>query len=128
MFGTIVLVIANLFFLLTTWRSGTAPAEFAEQLGLNVANAGGYNEIRAQYAGFFLAAALLCGASLAGAVSRQAAFIMLVVIFGGLLAGRVVSLTIDRGIAGYGGTIVALCAIDAIGFALGVAALVLDQR
>src|SRR5262249_36107106 len=40
MFGTIVLVISTLFFLFTAWRSGTSPAEFAEQLGLNIANAG----------------------------------------------------------------------------------------
>ena len=91
-------------------------------------NAGGYNEIRAQYAGFFLAAALLCAFSLAGLVPRQAAFIVLIVIFGGLLAGRVVSLTLDGGIAAYGSTIVALYAIDAIGLALGIAALVLHER
>jgi len=52
MFGTIVLVIATLFFLYTAWSSGIAPVEFAERLGLAAANAGGYNEIRAQYAGF----------------------------------------------------------------------------
>jgi len=128
MFGTIVLVIAILFFLFTTWRSGTSPAEFAERLGLNIANPGGYNEIRAQYAGFFLAAALVCASSLAGLVPRHAAFIVLIVIFGGLLAGRVVSLTLDGGIAGYGSTIVALYAIDTIGLALGIAALVLHER
>ena len=42
MFGTIVLVIATLFFLYTAWSSGIAPVEFAERLGLTVANAGGY--------------------------------------------------------------------------------------
>jgi hypothetical protein len=128
MFGTIVLALAMLFFLYTSWRSGTAPAEFAERLGLSVANAGGYNEIRAQYAGFFFAAALACMASLAGAMPRQAAFIVLAVIFGGLLAGRLVSLALNGGIAGYGHTIVALYAIDASGLALAVTALVLQQR
>ena len=125
MFGTIVLTIAILFFLYTTWRSGTAPAEFAERLGLTVANAGGYNEIRAQYAGFFFAAAVVCVASLAGTVPRQAAYI---VVFGGLLAGRVVSPALDGGIAGCGRTIVALYAIDATGLALAVVALVLQHR
>jgi len=128
MFGTIVLVIAALFFLLTTWRSGSAPADFAARLGLNIANAGGYNEIRAQYAGFFLASAIACAASLAGVVPRQAAFIVLIVVFGGLLAGRAVSLVLDGGVAGYGGTIVGLHAIDALGLALGIAALVLEHR
>jgi hypothetical protein len=128
MFGTIVLTIATLFFLYTTWRSGTAPAEFAERLGLTVANAGGYNEIRAQYAGFFFAAAVVCVASLAGTVPRQAAYIVLAVVFAGLLAGRVVSPALDGGIAGYGRTIVALYAIDATGLALAVVALVLQHR
>lgn len=127
MFGTIVLTIVTLFFLYTTWRSGTAPAEFAERLGLTVANAGGYNEIRAQYAGFF-SAAVVCVASLAGTVPRQAAYIVLAVVFGGLLAGRLVSLALDGGIARYGRTIVALYAIDATGLALAVVALVLQHR
>jgi hypothetical protein len=56
-FFTLVLVIVTLFFLLTVWRRATAPDNFAERLGLTVANAGGHNEIRAQYAGFFLAVA-----------------------------------------------------------------------
>jgi hypothetical protein len=127
-FGTIVLVIAALFFSLTTWRSGSAPAEFAARLGLNIANAGGYNEIRAQYAGFFLASALVCAASLAGTVPRQAAFVVLVVVFGGLFAGRAVSVVLDGGFAGYGGTVVGLHAIDAIGLALGITALALENR
>ena len=128
MFGTIVLVIAALFFSLTTWRSGSAPAEFAARLGLNIANAGGYNEIRAQYAGFFLASALVCAASLAGTVPRPAAFIVLVVVFGGLFAGRAVSVVLDGGFADYGGTVVGLHAVDAIGLALGITALVLENR
>ena len=128
MFGTIVLAIATLFFLYTTWMSGTAPAKFAERLGLTLANPGGYNEIRAQYAGFFLAAALVCIASLAGAVPREAAYTVLAVIFGGLLAGRLVSTVLDGGTAGYSSTIVALHAIDAGGLALAVAALAFQHR
>jgi hypothetical protein len=127
-FGTAVLVIAGLFCLLTTWSSGAAPARFAEQLGLRIADAGGYNEIRAQYAGFFLAVALICAASLIGAVSRQAAFIVLVVVFGGLIAGRLAGLALNGGVAGYGPTIRALYAIDSIGFALAAAALFVDGR
>jgi hypothetical protein len=126
-FGTLVLAIAALFCLLTTWSSATAPAEFAQRLGLALANAGGYNEIRAQYAGFFLAVAAVCGASLAGVISRQAAFVVLAVVFGGLILGRLASLALDGGIAGYGPTIRALCVIDAIGFALATAALAVDK-
>ena len=71
-----------------------------------IANTGGYNEIRAQYAGFFLAIAVVCGASLAGVVSRQAAFVVLAVVFGGLIAGRLASFALDGGAAGYGRTLV----------------------
>ena len=127
-FGTAVLMINILFFLLTTWSSATAPESFAAKLGLGVVNAGGINEVRAQYSGFFLAAALVCTASLFGLLSRQTSFAVLGALFGGLLAGRLVSLALDGGVAGYGPTILALYAIDAIGLALAVAAYVLDNQ
>jgi len=127
-FGTFVLVIVTLFFLFTSWSSGTSPERFAERLGLTLTNAGGYNEIRAQYAGFFLAAAVFCGASLAGRVPREAAFSVLAVIFGGLIAGRLVSLGLNKGVEGYGPTILALYAIDAIGFAVSITAIVLNKN
>jgi heme A synthase len=127
-FGTFVLVIVASFFLLTSWSSGIAPKSFAERLGLALANAGGYNEIRAQYAGFFLAAALYCSASLAGRVSRRAALGLAAVVFGGLIGGRLVSLSLDRGVAGYGSMIRALYAIDAIGFAISLAAVFFERN
>ena len=127
LFGTIVIVVGGLFFLLTAWSSAAAPGQFAAKLGLAIADAGGINEIRAQYAGFFLAAALMCGAALAGWAPRQAAFLVMIVIFGGLIAGRVVSLALDGGMAGYGPTIRALYAVDAIGLALTLAALALRK-
>ena len=126
-FGTLVLTIAVLFCLATTWSSGIAPGRFAERLGLALANPGGVNEIRAQYAGFFLAVAAMCAASLAGALARLTAFVLLAVVFGGLIAGRLVSLALDRGVAGYGPTIRALYAIDALGFALALAAIAAEQ-
>jgi len=51
----------------------------------------------------------------------------MIVIFGGLIAGRLVSLALDGGIAGYGPTIRALHAIDAIGLALAIAALAFSR-
>ena len=127
-FGTAVLVINILFFLLTTWSSATAPESFAAKLGLGIVNAGGINEVRAQYSGFFLAAALVCTASLFDLLSRQTSFVVLGAVFGGLFAGRLVSIALDGGVTGYGPTILALCAIDAIGLALAVAACVLDNQ
>jgi len=123
LFATAVVALCGLFFLLTTWSSAAAPAEFADKLGLAIASPGGVNEIRAQYAGFFAAAALLCAAALAGWVSRSTALAVAAVIFGGLIGGRLVSLALDGGMAGYGPTIRALYAIDALGFALATAAL-----
>ena len=127
LFGTVVLLVGGLFFLLTSWSSAAAPGQFAARLGLAITDAGGLNEIRAQYAGFFLAAALLCGGALASWLPRQAAFLMMIVIFGGLIAGRAASLALDGGMAGYGPTIRALYAIDAAGLVLAVAALALHR-
>ncbi len=125
LFGTFVLALCGLFFLLTTWRSAAEPAAFASRLGLTVANVGGLNEIRAQYAGFFFAAALVCGAALAGLIARHSALLVVAVIFGGLIGGRATSLAIDRGVACYSATIRALLVIDAIGFALAITALMI---
>src|SRR5258708_31256152 len=105
--GTAVVVRYILFFLLTTWSSATAPESFAAKLGLGIVNTGGINEIRAQYFGFFLAAALVCAASLFGLLSRQTSFVVFGAVFGGLLAGRLVSLALNSGVAGYGPTILA---------------------
>jgi hypothetical protein len=127
-FGTCVLVVSALFCLLTTWTSATAPGGFAERLGLVIANAAGANEIRAQYAGFFLAVASVCAISLAGAVSRQSAYLVLAVVFGGLIFGRLVSLALNGGIAGYTPTILALYAIDSLGFVLAVTAIAVDGQ
>jgi hypothetical protein len=126
-FGTAVLVINVMFCLLTVWQSATAPEIFAGKIGFGIINAGGINEVRAQYSGFFLAVAVVCMASLAGLISRQASFVIMAAVYGGLLAGRLASLALNAGVAGYGPTILALYVIDAIGLALAVASLVLDQ-
>src|SRR5579863_1755124 len=102
MFGTAVLAINVLFCLLTVWQSAMAPKGFAEKLGLGILNAGGLNEVRAQYSGFFFAAAVAGMASLAGLIPRQTSFVIMAVVFGGLLAGRLASLALNGGVAGYG--------------------------
>jgi hypothetical protein len=125
-FGSTVLTINVLFCLFTTWSSAAAPETFAAKLGLGVINAGGVNEVRAQYSGFFLAVAVVCTASLLGLLSRQVSFVVMGAVYGGLLAGRLVSLALNAGVAGYGPTILALYVIDAIGLALAVASLIFD--
>jgi hypothetical protein len=125
-FGKVVLVVATLFFLLTTISAGLNPERFGEQLGLRIINAGGFNEIMAQYAGFFLAAAAVCAAALAGWLPRSTAFVTLAAVFGGLLAGRLVSLVLNGGFSGFGPTIQALYIIDTIGLVLAIAAASLE--
>ena len=46
----------------------------------------------------------------------------------GLIAGRLLSLALNRGIAGYGVTILTLYAIDSAGFVLAVAAIAMDRQ
>src|SRR5450631_2727549 len=125
-FGSVVLVMNVLFCVLTAWSSGSRPEDFASKLGLGIINAGGVNEIRAQYSGFFLAVGLVCIASLLGWITRRTSFVVVGAVFGGLLAGRLVSLVINGGVSGYGSTILALYAIDSTGFALAVTSFILD--
>jgi len=72
--------------------------------------------------------AAVCAAALAGSVARQSAYVLLIVIFGGLIVGRLVSLALNGGFAGYSPTIVALYAVDAIGFTLALTALAVDRQ
>ena len=126
-FGNMILVVAVLFCLLTTVSAGLRPERFAEQLGMKIVNAGGTNEVYAQYAGFFLAVAIVCLVALLGHIPRAAAYIMLVAIFGGLLAGRAFSLIANGGAAGFTPTIVSLYAIDAIGLVVAATAYAVDR-
>jgi hypothetical protein len=126
-FGNTILVVAILFFLLTTVSASVRPERFAEQLGMKIVNAGGTNEIYAQYAGFFLAVAVVCLIALLGGIPRAAAYIMLLAVFGGLFAGRAFSLLANQGFAGFTSTIITLYAIDAIGLLVSAVAYPLDR-
>jgi len=126
-FGTFVLILWALLGLFTGLAAGLQPARFAQSLGLAVSNSGGINEVRAQYAGFFLACAVVCIASLTGAVPRASAFMLLTVVFAGLISGRLVSLALNHGTSGYPPAILALCGIDSLGLVLSLAALALNQ-
>jgi hypothetical protein len=83
----------------------------------------GRNEVRGQYGGFFAAVAL-CGAmALAGVIAPIAALAVYVVLFGGLVFGRFLSLAVDRSGDRYSPMIIALFCIDSAGLALALAAL-----
>src|SRR5580658_5915804 len=115
MFGSVILVMAAVFFGLSACAAAAAPVRFAGLLGLQAAGASGRNEVRAQYAGIFLMITLACVAALAGYAPRQAAFIVLIVALGGCTAGRLVSLITDRGFADYNAVIRTLFAVDTLG-------------
>jgi len=123
MFVQIIHLTALLFALFTAFASVARPAAFAQRLGLQVSGADGSNEVRSQYGGFFLAIALVQAAALAGWVQHQAAILLLCAVFGGLIAGRLFSLALDRSFIGYGPTIRLLFAIDSCGFAVSLLAL-----
>ena len=127
LFGNFVLVAVGLFFLYTAWSSGTAPRQFAELLGLNIVNADGLNEIRAQYGGFFLAAAGICAASLIGAIPRQIAYTVIAVTSGGCITGRLVSLVLNGGFDGYSPIMLGIYFIDSTVFISSIVALILDR-
>jgi hypothetical protein len=126
-FCSVVLTICALFCLYTAWTSVTSPAAFAQQLGLQITNPGGINEIRSQYGGFFFAVGLVCLSSLAGIFSPRVALLFMATVFGGLIFGRLVSLIANGGLAGYGRTIVALYFIDSLGFGLALTAFLLTR-
>lgn len=126
-FGTGVLITAGLFCLLTTVSAFQSPGAFAKRLGLTIANAAGTNEIIAQYACFFGAVAIICGLATIGIVGRQSAFIVLIVVFGGLISGRLTSLAINGGFSGYTPTIISLYFIDSFGLVLAASALVTER-
>lgn len=105
-------------------RGLTVPAAVADRLSLVPDGAGGLNEIRAQYGGFFLAVGLLSAAGLWRRALAVPALWILAVTFGGVLVGRLVGLAMDGGsFAGYGPTIRILFAVDAVGVLLAATAL-----
>jgi len=126
--GTAFLSASGLFSLLTSWASLSHPASFGQRLGFTLGGADGFNEIRAQYGGFFCAVAIIDALVLAGLLRRDAAYVLNAAVFGGLFAGRIASLFLDGGYTKYGGTIGALFFIDGTGFLLSLVSLLLERR
>lgn len=121
-----ILVVFAVFAVLTCSISMVAPEKFAKPLGYLLSGPDGHNEVRAQYGGFFLAVAVASVLALIGKVPRQAGLLVNAVLFGGLITGRLASLAINHGIAGYGPSIRALYFIDATGFVLSLVAIFAD--
>ena len=119
----IVLAAQAAFFAFTSVAAFARPVAFAGALGLAPANAGGVNEVRAQYGGFFGAAALVDVAALGGHVSAHIALVTGAIIFGGLIVGRLAAFVLNGGWAGYPPAVRALLLVDSIGLATNIMAL-----
>jgi hypothetical protein len=124
--STIYLALTALFFLGSGAYAASKPQQFAAALDLATVRAGGLNEVRAQYGGFFLVLGVACALATLGIMERRLVLGAMALTFGGVIAGRLFGLVIDRGVAGYGPTVRNLFLVDATGCALAVAALVLE--
>ena len=125
-FSTIYLALTGLFFFGSGAYAVARPRKFADALDLTTLRAGGLNEIRAQYGGFFMVLGLACALAALGIVDRRFGLGVAAITFGGVIAGRLLGLAIDRGFAGYGRAIRGLFFADATGCALAVAALLVE--
>ena len=122
-----VLATIAVFFVATGGFALMRPQALGKSLGLVLDGASGANEVRAQYGGFFLLTGLLAAASLAGISPRPWALVAIVVVFGGLIFGRLISLVLDGGFKHYRGAIPALFLIDSCGFLVAATALSLEM-
>lgn len=104
------------------------PVFFAAQLGLIPDGASGLNEMRSQYGGFFFLCGLLAVSALAGWTPTVWALVLMAVVFGGLVLGRLFSLGLDRTAGSYKPAIRALYFIDSCGFMLSSVALAMQLR
>lgn len=122
-FSNAVLTVFGLLSLAIAYRAFAAPEVFAGKLGYQLIGSSGLNEVRAQYGGFFAAIALACALSLWGVLPRSTGLVVLALVFGGILFGRLVSLGLDGGMASYSPVIRLLFVVDAIGLAAALGAL-----
>lgn len=91
----LIFAIFGLFFLYTGIISFRNPIGFARSLSLETVGWSGQVEIKAQYGGFFIAAALSQLAALIGTLNPEAALVVALIIFGGLIAGRLGALVVS---------------------------------
>jgi hypothetical protein len=126
LFSTIYLAVTGVFFAASGAFALARPTQFAAALDLAMARAGGLNEVRAQYGGFFFVLGVTCIAASLGLTDRRFGLGLAAITFGGVIAGRLSGLLVDRSFTGYGTGIRALFLVDAAGCALAVAALGLE--
>jgi hypothetical protein len=121
--STTILTLSGLLALAIGVRGLLAPGALGAGLGFGIPGVDALNEVRAQYGGFFLTVAVVSGLAVFNLIPRQAALILLAATFGGVLLGRLFSLTVDAGLGGFSPTIRALYVIDAVGLSAALWAL-----
>lgn len=113
----------GIFFIYTALHSLIAPVKFARMLNLEPVGRSGNIEIRAQYGGFFLAAGLSQFAALSRYLTLYSALIISLVIFGGLVFGRILALMFRNDGTPLTAVLKTLYVIDAVGFMGSIVAL-----
>lgn len=121
----LVLAVFGLFFLYTGVISFLRPGRFAKSLSLEVVGVSGEVEVRAQYGGFFFAAALSQFAPFIGWLSALSALTVSLTIFGGLIFGRIAAALVGLRGQPLSAMIKALFVIDGVGFAAASGAIAL---
>lgn len=127
MIVNLVLLSFGLFFLYTGVVGFVQPKRLGAMVSLTPEGRSGLIEIRAQYGGFFFAAGLSQLAPFTGLLSTEAALIIALVIFGGLIVARLAALFLDAGRQPLTSMMKLLFVIDGAGFAAVVLALFLHR-
>jgi len=120
---SLLLTVFGVFFLYTGVMSFLRPVAFGKSLSLAPVGASGIVEIRAQYGGFFFAAALSQFAPFVGLIASTTAFIVAAIIFGGLILGRIGAAMAKPDKEALSPMIKALYLIDGVGFLASIGAL-----
>lgn len=126
LFQRIVLAASGLIAGAIAWRGLVEPTAFLQSFNIVVADAAGRNEIIGQYGGFFAAVGALLGAAAIGWVRTSSALLLLICLYGGVLAGRLVALSQDGWavFVSYPSLLQMAHIMDAIGLFASIAALV----
>lgn len=111
------------FYLYTGLLSMLSPRKFARGLSLEPVGRSGLIEVQAQYGGFFVVAGLFQIFGLLNYVSPVSALTVALVIFSGLIVGRVAGWFLGSGTGEVTPMIRSLFIVDAVGAALAIFAI-----
>lgn len=121
----IVLGVSGIIAGVIAWRGIVEPVAFLESFNVGVADAAARNEIIGQYGGFFAAVCVFLFAGVIGWARTSSALMLLVCLYGGVLAGRLIALFQDGWavFADYPPLLQFAHGMDGLGFLASIAAL-----